>query len=128
MANKKKILIIDDEKGFTEVAKLNLEETGSFEVQIENRGSQGLAAAQEFQPDLILLDIIMPDMDGGQVANQLKADEATRDIPIIFLTAAVTGTEVDSHGGLIGGHPFIAKPGSIEELIACIEEQLEEKE
>ena len=125
---RKKILIIDDEIGFTEVAKLNLEETGSYEVMIENRGSQGLAAARQYKPDIILLDIIMPDMDGGQVANQMKADEATRDIPIIFLTAAVTGTEVDSRGGLIGGHPFIAKPGSLEELIYCIEEQLEGKD
>ena len=123
----KKILIIDDEIGFTEVAKLNLEETGNYEVRIENRGSQGFAAAKEFKPDLILLDIIMPDMDGGQVANQMKDDSSVKDIPIIFLTAAVTGTEVDSHGGLIGGHPFLAKPGSIEELIASIEKQLEGK-
>jgi two-component system OmpR family response regulator len=124
---KKRILIIDDEVGFTELAKLNLEETGNYEVRIENRGSQGFKAAKEFKPDLILLDIIMPDMDGGQVAHQLKADESLRGVPIIFLTAAVTGGEVDSRGGLIGGHAFIAKPGSIEELIACVEKQLEDK-
>ena len=123
----RKILIIDDEVGFTEVAKLNLEETGNYEVRIENRGSQGLAAAREYKPDVILLDIIMPDMDGGQVADQIKDDDLVRGTPIIFLTAVVTGTEVDSHGGLIGGHPFIAKPGSVEELIACIEQQLEGK-
>ncbi|MBN2120549.1 MAG: response regulator [Candidatus Omnitrophica bacterium] len=122
--DKKKILIIDDEEGFTQVAKFNLEETGDYEVKIENRGSQGLAAAREFKPDLVLLDIIMPDIDGGEVADQIKADSITEDIPIIFLTAAVTGSEVSSRGGLIGGHPFIAKPGSLQELIDCIEKTI----
>lgn len=65
----KKILIVDDEEDFTKLIKLNLERTGEYEVEIENGGLRGLAAAREFKPDLILLDILMPDMEGGEVAS-----------------------------------------------------------
>lgn len=121
---KKKILIIDDEEDFTKIVKLNLEETGKYEVRTENRGSNGFPAAKEFKPDLILLDILMPDMGGGEVAYRLKEDKSVKNIPIVFLTAVVTKEETTSHGGIIGGHPFIAKPVNAEKLIDCIEENI----
>ncbi len=117
---KKRILIIDDEPSFTRMVKLNLEETGTYEVRQENSAEQGLAAAKDFKPDLILLDVLMPDMDGAQVASQIKADEKTENTPIVFLTATVRKEEE----GIIGGHPFIAKPVSTEEVIECIEKSL----
>lgn len=121
---KKRILIIDDEVVFTRILKYNLENTGTYVVRIENRGARGLAAALEFQPDLILLDIIMPDMDGGEVASQIKAHERVKHIPIVFFTAAVLKEEVDAKGGVIGGYPFIAKQVSVAAVLECIERYL----
>ncbi len=117
---KKKILVIDDEPSFTRVLKLYLEKTGTYEVRDENRGKMALAAAKQFKPDLILLDIVMPDMDGGEVASNIIADEALKDTPIVFLTAAVAKDEE----GTISGRPFIAKPVNAEEVVHCIEKNL----
>ncbi|MCH7570164.1 MAG: response regulator [Deltaproteobacteria bacterium] len=117
---KKRILLIDDEPSFTNVLKLNLEETGAYEVRTENRGKQGLVTARQFKPDLILLDVIMPGMDGGDVASEIQTDENLKNIPIVFLTAVAKKKEE----GIIGGRPFIAKPVTVEEVIACIEKSL----
>jgi CheY-like chemotaxis protein len=122
--SKKKILIIDDEENFTRLVKLNLERTEKYEVKTENKGLQSLVAAKEFKPDLILLDILMTDMEGGEVAYQLKQNEETRNIPIVFLTAVIRKEEVKSGSSIIGGHPFIAKPVTVEELIDCIEKNI----
>src|SRR4026207_408556 len=82
---KKRILIIDDEVSFARMVKINLEKTGMFEVRVENRAAAALPAAREFRPDLVLLDVIMPTMDGGDVAKQIKRDRTLRGTPIIFL-------------------------------------------
>lgn len=119
--SKRRILVIDDEEGFTKLIKLNLERTGKYEVRTENKGLLGLAAAREFKPDLIFLDIIMPDIDGGDVCYQLENDWETKGIPIVFLTAVAKKEEVRDGRGTIGGHSFIAKPVSARELIDCIE-------
>ena len=118
--DKKKILIIDDEVAFTRMIKLNLEKTGRFEVCEENNSAQGVAVAKEVRPDLILLDIIMPEMDGTTVARLLKEDPATKDIPVVFLTVVVQKKEMEGSCNVIGGYPFIAKPVNVEELIGCI--------
>ena len=121
---KKRILIIDDEAGLTRLLKLNLEQTGAYEVRTENQGSHALAATREFRPDLILCDVIMPDMEGSDVATQLKADPGLAYIPFVFLTAVVSREEVEAQGGVIGGHPFIAKPVTVEKIVECIEQHL----
>lgn len=121
---KKKILIVDDEEDFTKLIKLNLERTGKYEVATENEGSLGLAAAREFKPDLILLDILMQDMEGSEVASQLKDNEDTKNIPIVFLTAVARKKEVEESGGVIGGRPFIAKPADIDQIIDVIEKNI----
>ena len=121
---KKRILIVDDEFGFTRLVKLNLEATGRYEVRTENKGSRTLTIAKEFRPDLILLDILMQDMEGGEVASQLKDDAVTRKIPIVFLTGVVKKEEVEKSDGDIGGYFFIAKPVSTEELINQIERSI----
>lgn len=121
---KKKILIIDDEEGFANTVKLNLEQTGRYEVRTETKAKQGISAAKEFRPDLILLDVIMPDLDGGEVCSQLQSEPGLKDIPVVFLTAIVKEDEVGKKEGFIGGHPFISKPIGKEDLIRQIEKNM----
>lgn len=121
---KKKILIVDDEAPTTRLIRLNLEHTGRYEVREENDSLEAINAALEFHPDLILLDVVMPSLDGGDVVARLKTDPKLKNIPVVFLTATVRKSEVDTHGGIIGGFPFLAKPISAKELIECIEQQL----
>ena len=87
---KKRILVVDDEPEITFMVKLNLEQTGRYEVRTENLGRRAIEAAREFRPDLILLDVMMPDMLGSEIAEQLQADPKLRAIKFVFLTAMVT--------------------------------------
>jgi CheY-like chemotaxis protein len=121
---KKRILVVDDEPALTRMVKLNLERTGNYEVRTENQGSQAIQAAREFQPDLIFLDVMMPDMGGDEVAAQLNEDPELMRIKIIFMTAIITKDETDAMGSNIGGHEFLAKPVKTDELIATIERVL----
>ena len=124
VVEKKRILIVDDEVSFARMVKLNLEKTGAFDVRTENKATYALAAAREFKPDLIILDVIMPNMDGGDVSNQFKRDRQLRDTPIIFLTATVSKREAGEGGLNSGGALFLAKPVSVEALVARINEHL----
>ena len=122
--NPKRILVVDDETSITNLLKLNLQKTGRYTVRTENQGVRALAAAREFEPDLILLDVMMPDVDGGDVAAQIRADAALKNVPIVFLTAVVKKEEVQAHAGVIGGFPYIAKPLDVKGVIAVIEQNL----
>lgn len=117
---KKRILIIDDEASFTRMVKINLEKTGDFEVREENRAPYGLATARDFKPDLVLLDVVMPGVDGGDVAQQIRNDRNLKATPIIFLTATVSPREAGTGGLQSGGSLFLGKPVSVEHLIQCI--------
>lgn len=121
---RKRILIIDDEPSFTRMVRLNLEKTGFFEVREENKATAALTAAREFRPHLILLDVIMPNMDGGDVARQIQNDRQLKDTPVVFLTATVSKREAGSAGLNSGGSLFLAKPISLENLVQCINESL----
>jgi len=121
---KKRILVVDDEPTFTRLMKLNLEHTGDYEVREEHSGSRVLAAIEEFKPDLILLDVVMPDLDGARVGAQLKEHSMLKEIPVVFVTAIVSRDEVGPQGDTIGGQLFIAKPVKVKELLECIEQQL----
>lgn len=118
---KKKILLVDDEKSFTSLLKLNLEETGRYEVRVENWPEDAIQAAREFRPNIILLDIIMPRMPGGNVAAQIKGDPELKNTPIVFLTAAVRKHQVEENDGIICDLPCLAKPAPVEEVIEFIE-------
>jgi CheY-like chemotaxis protein len=117
------VLIIDNNRDFTHSAKLALERTGRYLVYEENDAGKAHQTAQGFKPDLILLDIAMPEIDGGEVAARIESDPALHRIPIVFLTALVTKAETKS-GLQIQGHPFLAKPINVPELINAIEENL----
>jgi CheY-like chemotaxis protein len=119
-----KILIVDDEKVTTRLLRMTLEQTGKYEVRAENDSTKVLAAALEFHPDLIVLDVIMPDMDGGDVAAMLKDNPALSKVPIVFLTATVRKSEVDARGGVLGGYPFLAKPASTDAIVEFIDKHL----
>lgn len=118
---KKKILVVDDEVRITKMIKRNLEADGAYEVEMENDSTQVLARAREFQPDLVLLDVMMPEMDGGEIAAALAEDSALHHVPVIFLTAIVTRDETGGSESEIGGRRFLAKPVKTEELVAAIE-------
>ena len=121
---KKRILVVDDEVSFTRLLKLNLEQTDRYEVHVENTAVQALPAARRLKPDLILLDVMMPEMDGGTLAGRLREVASLEKVPIVFLTAAVKKEEVASRRGQIGGFPFMAKPVELAELLDCLKEQL----
>jgi CheY-like chemotaxis protein len=113
--SKKRILLVDDEPGFTRLLRLILP---SFEVCEENDATQAVATTKRFKPDLILLDVIMPGVDGGMVAAEIRADPVFSDTPIVFLTAIISS---DANGsGLIDGYPFLAKPVTKDKLLGCI--------
>ena len=121
---KKRILIVDDEASFTRMVKLNLEKTGQFEVREENKATYAIAAAREFKPDLIILDVIMPNLDGGDIFGQLQNDRHLKGTPVIFLTATVSPREAGVKGFNSGGALFLAKPVTLENLMACIQEHI----
>ena len=120
----KRILVVDDEPDITRMIKLVLEQTGRYEVRTENMGRRAIETAREFRPDLILLDVMMPGMLGSEIGALLQADPQLRTIKFIFLTAVVTKDEALKSNGHIGGHTFIAKPISADELCAFVERHL----
>lgn len=121
MEIKKRILIVDDDETLDEAVKEALEETERYEVKWETRGAHAQEAAKTFHPDLILLDIHLPDVMGGEIARLLMENRETRSIPIAYFTALVSREEIASRGGMIGGIPCIAKPVNVQELMRFIE-------
>jgi CheY-like chemotaxis protein len=118
--------MIDDNKEICRLMKEYLEKSGRYEVTVFTEAGMGVRYAQIEKPDVILLDLMMPDMDGTEAAEYLLDDEATRDIPIIFITAAIKKAEVDDRLGRIHGHPILAKPvtpievmNEIEKVLTC---------
>lgn len=120
---KRRILVVDDEVSVTRLLKLSLEQTGEYEVRVENSGRGGLAAVREFRPDVVLLDIIMPDMTGQDVVAEIESDPLCRGTHVVFLTAAVP-REPGEAPETLGGYPWISKPARAAEVIAQIEQFL----
>jgi CheY-like chemotaxis protein len=122
--DKKRILVVDDQVRNTRLMKLFLEQTNDYLVKEENHANAALSTAEEFLPDLILLDVMMPDINGGELAVRFRANPKLKSVPIVFLTAAVTKEEVEASGGQRGGFPFLAKPVVLTEVVACLKEYL----
>jgi two-component system phosphate regulon response regulator PhoB len=109
-----KILVIEDDKDIAELVEFNLR-AENYRVEISHNGREGLQRAQKGPPDLILLDLMLPDLNGLEVCKELKRDRRTQHIPIIMVTAK--GAELDRVVGFeLGADDYLAKPFSIREL------------
>jgi two-component system alkaline phosphatase synthesis response regulator PhoP len=118
LMTKDKVLIIDDEEHIVELIRYNLENAGYDAVEAYN-GVDGVKAAKNEKPTLILLDVMLPMMDGLEVCRKLRKDDTTKHIPIIMLTAK--SEEIDKILGLeLGADDYITKPFSVRELLARI--------
>ena len=123
---KKKILIIDDEEDFCNLVKKNIEQTGEFEVYIATNGNDGIRLVREIKPDLVLLDIVMPEVDGGDVVSMIRDDKSIQDTPIVFLTAILREGEASSQASFTIGYSLLSKTVTVGELIACIKKNVRE--
>ena len=122
---KKKILVIDNDPASTRMVRLTLERQPAFEVRELNHPTTAVRIAREFRPDLILLDVEMPGMDGGEVARDLQTDATLRALPIIFVTSLVTEEETMWHPTYTNGLRVLAKPVTMAKLVRCVAERLD---
>jgi len=121
-----RVLVIDDEAPIRLLCRVNLEAAKMEVLEAEN-GPAGLEAARRERPDVILLDVMMPGMDGWQVLEELLADERTQEVPIVFLTARAELRD-QARGLELGGVDYITKPFNPVELAPLVEELLERVE
>lgn len=124
---RKRIFVIDDEPDFTFMMKLSLESMGYYHVECENDPAAAVRAARQFDPDLVVLDIMMPGTDGTEIAQQMRQDRALRDTPVLFMTALVAHPEAPNGTRDSGGHTFLPKGMGTGKLIEAIEEKLRER-
>ena len=104
----KRVLVVDDEEAFTRMVKRNLERDLKYMVKCVNRSVETLKTARAFKPDIIFLDVVMPEADGGDIALQIRNDSELKHIPIIFVSAMVSKRESDNGVFSSGGDLFIA--------------------
>jgi two-component system, OmpR family, response regulator len=121
--NKPRILIVDDNPRFSHSARLILQESGQYVVCEENDAASAVETARSFRPDLILLDLVMPQLDGAEVAAQVESDWALHGVPIVFVTGLVTRDEA-RNGQRIDGHRVVSKPVSSFDLLGAVDESL----
>ena len=120
---KPRILIVDNNSRFARGARLFLDRTGKYVACSVIDPRRALESARSFKPDLVLVDLIMPQEDGPEVAAQLEADWALHGVPIVFLTSLITAEEAKD-GRRVYGHRILPKPTSSSELIELVEQNL----
>jgi CheY-like chemotaxis protein len=122
--NKKKILIVDDEKALSLILKKCLEQTGIYEVVVENNSNHAVAMTRDFKPDLVLLDIMMPEINGFEIAEHIQNNSTLNKIKIVFFTALPNeqNNEIPENNT---ESVFINKPVKLDKLLECFEEQLD---
>lgn len=118
----RRILVVDDNPSDTQLVKRCLERTNEYIVREENDARSALATAESFHPDLILLDVMMPGLGGGELASAFRESTVLRDVPIVFLTSIITRREVEARGGITV--PYLAKPIVLEEVLASVKHHL----
>jgi DNA-binding response OmpR family regulator len=122
-SNSTRILIIDDEKEFTDLLQMQMRRCANVQLRVVNHSEHAIDAARQFKPAMILLDIVMPGLDGGELLHKFEADETLKKIPVIIVSALTTQAETAS-GLTASGHALIAKPVKTEVLISRIEDLL----
>lgn len=120
---RKNILIIDDEKDILDSLSSFLKRSG-YGVAVADTGKAGLDLAKKELPGLIILDLMLPDIDGTDVAVELLHNSATRDIPIIFLTSIMTKAEQERSGDIIANRCVVAKPCKSEEILELVKNRI----
>ncbi len=123
---KKRVIIIDDEEDFLKIIKVNLEKTGKYEIMTLSNAKDIIAQIRTFNPDVILLDILMPKIDGVETCRMLNEDPAGKGVPIIILSALDTDKDRLMMYKL-GVIDFLTKPIEKNDLIAKIEKALQLK-
>lgn len=116
MVESKKILVADDDEVFLKLLDNDLTKEGYAVIKTQS-GKEAISLAKSQKPDLIFLDLNMPDVSGGEVGEILKHDPRTKGIPVIFLTGLLTKKEEEERGRMIGGNRFIAKPYHLQVLL-----------
>ena len=123
MNAKKRILVVDDEPDFCAIVQGQLEKEG-FDVELAYNGVEGLEKVKANPPDAIVLDVMMPEMDGYEVCKELKGDDAYAEIPIVLLTAVashVTSTRYSHADGMsTEADDYLPKPASAEEILSSV--------
>ena len=122
----KTILIVDDEPDVLTVLKKGLTGAG-FDVLTADNGSDALRITRDRHPDIVILDVLMPDIPGGSVGLTLQEDPTTKDIPIIFLSCTFSDRGTHKEGPLFAGHIRLAKPYDMDELLEAVKLHLEKK-
>jgi CheY-like chemotaxis protein len=120
----KRVMVVDDERAFTEMIRMSLEQLGDYAVLEVNDATEAVSAARDFRPELILLDVMMPEMDGGDVAAGIGKDPDLAHVPVIYMTALVSPEEAPLGGLINSKHRFLPKPTSIVELLETIQTEL----
>lgn len=126
LPERKKILVVDDEEEIL-VPLYNILKRANYEVTPASNGKEALEALKDFKPDLIILDVVMPQMDGGELANILSDDQKTAKIPILFLTGILTKEEEISGKNNSQQRYFMSKPADKDELLKTIQKILTQK-
>src|SRR4051794_26976596 len=106
---KTRILLIDDEPEYTSMLRAHLESAGYFHVREKNNETHAITVAREFGPDIVLLDVMMPRLEGSEVAGLFRADRQLRDTPVLFLTALISEADAPKGSYSSGGHVFLPK-------------------
>lgn len=118
----KRILIVDDEKAFCDIVEEMLKSAGYTDIVKCSDSRDAIPLVMEKKPDLILLDIKMPVITGDIIAAELKNNEETKKIPVVFLTALIGENEAELHEHVIGNNLFIAKPVRMNDLLQVVRE------
>ena len=119
------LLVVDDDKNICDAVKRGLEQTHDYAVHVATNGAQAVAAAGELLPDVILLDLMMPQMTGAECSKRLRDAPQTAHIPVIYLTGLMGKEDAKALDGIIDGERYLAKPVCINEIIEAVERVLE---
>ena len=122
---KRKILIVDDDVEILRLLKVKLDGTGRFDVLQAAGGREAVQKVRELAPDIVVCDIDMPDLDGGNVAAELAEDKVTSAVPLIFLSALVSPSEAIADE--VGGWPMISKRTPFKDLLERIDQTLSDQ-